>query len=103
MALAAKRPGSPHVALAWAMVAFVVLRCALLLTLDNSEPRYTLEFFPLLIVWASFLESAAASDRRLDALVLIACGLAVGLDLIRLLVDLLVVLDVGVDRGPIVL
>ncbi len=55
----------PHVALAWAMVAFVVLRCALLLTIDNSEPRYTLEFFPLLIVWASFLESAAASDRRL--------------------------------------
>ena len=24
---------------------------ALLLTLDNSEPRYTLEFFPVLIVW----------------------------------------------------
>ena len=35
------------------MVGFVVLRCALLLTLDNSEPRYTLEFFPLLIVWGS--------------------------------------------------
>jgi 4-amino-4-deoxy-L-arabinose transferase-like glycosyltransferase len=44
-----------HLALAGAMVAFVVLRCALLLTLDNSEPRYTLEFFPLLMVWASFL------------------------------------------------
>jgi len=27
------------------------LRCALLLTLDNSEPRYTLEFFPVLLVW----------------------------------------------------
>ena len=38
-----------------AMVGFVVLRCLLLLTLDNSEPRYTLEFFPLLIVWGSFL------------------------------------------------
>lgn len=37
------------------MVAFVVLRCALLLTLDNSEPRYTLEIFPLLILWASAL------------------------------------------------
>jgi hypothetical protein len=35
------------------MLAFVLLRCALLLTLDNSEPRYTLEFFPLLILWAS--------------------------------------------------
>jgi hypothetical protein len=45
----------PHLALAWAMLGFVILRCALLLTLDNSEPRYTLEFFPLLIVWGSFL------------------------------------------------
>lgn len=39
--------------LAWSMFAFVLLRCALLLTLDNSEPRYTLEFFPLLVLWAS--------------------------------------------------
>jgi 4-amino-4-deoxy-L-arabinose transferase-like glycosyltransferase len=46
---------SPHDALAAAMVGFVVLRCALLFTLDNSEPRYTLELFPLLIVWGSFL------------------------------------------------
>jgi hypothetical protein len=45
----------PHLPLACAMVGFIVLRCVLLLTLDNSEPRYTLEFFPLLIVWASFL------------------------------------------------
>jgi 4-amino-4-deoxy-L-arabinose transferase-like glycosyltransferase len=49
------RGWSAYSALAIAMAAFVVLRCALLLTLDNSEPRYTLEFFPLLIVWASFL------------------------------------------------
>jgi 4-amino-4-deoxy-L-arabinose transferase-like glycosyltransferase len=47
-----------HVALAGAMLGFVVLRCALLLTLDNSEPRYTLEFFPLLIVWGSFAFSS---------------------------------------------
>ncbi|MGD0445178.1 MAG: hypothetical protein ABSA39_14685, partial [Edaphobacter sp.] len=47
-----------HGALAAAMLAFAVLRCALLLTLDNSEPRYTLEFFPLLIVWGSFLFAA---------------------------------------------
>ncbi|MEI9977452.1 MAG: glycosyltransferase family 39 protein [Edaphobacter sp.] len=45
--------------LAAAMVGFVVLRCALLLTLDNSEPRYTLEFFPLLIVWGSALFRSA--------------------------------------------
>ena len=44
--------GSPSrsAPLAWSMLAFVALRCALLLTLDNSEPRYTLEFFPILIV-----------------------------------------------------
>ncbi len=46
---------APHNALVAAMIGFVVLRCALLLTLDNSEPRYTLEFFPPLIVWASYL------------------------------------------------
>ena len=45
----------PHLPLVAAMVGFVVLRCALLLTIDNSEPRYTLEFFPLLILWGSFL------------------------------------------------
>ena len=33
----------------WAMVGTLVLRCAVLLTIDNSEPRYTLEFFPVLI------------------------------------------------------
>jgi 4-amino-4-deoxy-L-arabinose transferase-like glycosyltransferase len=45
----------PHLPLVGAMLGFVVLRCALLLTLDNSEPRYTLEFFPLLIVWGSYV------------------------------------------------
>ena len=37
--------------LGWAMAGTIGLRCALLLTLDNSEPRYTLEFFPVLLVW----------------------------------------------------
>ena len=41
--------------LLWSMTAFVLLRCALLLTLDNSEPRYTLELFPILIVCAAAL------------------------------------------------
>ena len=36
--------------LALAMIAYVGLRCALLLTLDNAEQRYTLEFFPILFV-----------------------------------------------------
>jgi hypothetical protein len=46
------------------MMGFVVLRCALLLTLDNSEPRYTLEFFPLLIVWGSFVFSTIGRTTR---------------------------------------
>ena len=54
----------PHLALAGAMIGFVVLRCALLLTLDNSEPRYTLEFFPPLIVWGSFLFSTIRRTTR---------------------------------------
>jgi hypothetical protein len=48
-----RRGWGPDAPLAWSMLSFVLLRCALLLTLDNSEPRYTLEFFPLLILWAS--------------------------------------------------
>jgi 4-amino-4-deoxy-L-arabinose transferase-like glycosyltransferase len=49
-------PGSPanqFRALALAMAASLILRAALLLTIDNSEPRYTLEFFPILFVWAA--------------------------------------------------
>ncbi len=41
--------------LAGAMAASILLRVLLLLTLDNSEPRYTLEFFPVLLVWAGAL------------------------------------------------
>jgi 4-amino-4-deoxy-L-arabinose transferase-like glycosyltransferase len=46
------RGGTDRVLLA-AMLGYVALRCALLLTIDNSEPRYTLEFFPLLWVWGA--------------------------------------------------
>lgn len=45
-----RRGWDGNAGLAWAMAGFVVLRCALLLTLDNSEPRYTLEFFPVIVV-----------------------------------------------------
>lgn len=41
--------------LAWAMLGYLLLRLALLLTIDNSEPRYTLEFFPLLAIWTGAL------------------------------------------------
>ncbi len=44
-----------------AILAFVLLRCALLLTLEAPEPRYTLEFFPPLIALAAI----AISGRRL--------------------------------------
>ena len=49
--------------IARAMAASILLRCALLLTLDNSEPRYTLEFYPVLLVWAGalFAQSRPAS------------------------------------------
>ena len=57
-----RRGESTYSALACSMAAFFVLRCTLLLTLDNSEPRYTLEFFPLLIVWASRIFRADSSQ-----------------------------------------
>jgi 4-amino-4-deoxy-L-arabinose transferase-like glycosyltransferase len=44
-----KRGANP---IAPAMLAFVALRFLLLLTLDNSEPRYTLEAFPFIILLA---------------------------------------------------
>jgi hypothetical protein len=49
-------------------VGFFLLRCGLLLTLDNSEPRYTLEFFPLLILWtaAIFISEEKKQTRRLS-------------------------------------
>jgi hypothetical protein len=48
------------------MAAFVVLRFLLLLTLDNSEPRYTLEAFPVVILFAGF---AFARARKFNFLV----------------------------------
>jgi hypothetical protein len=39
-------------------VVYVVLRCALLSTIENSEPRYTLEAFPMVLACA-----ACAFDR----------------------------------------
>jgi 4-amino-4-deoxy-L-arabinose transferase-like glycosyltransferase len=55
--------------LASSMIGFVVLRCALLLTLDNSEPRYTLELYPVIIVWAASVFSRSdATTLREEAL-----------------------------------
>jgi len=49
-----KRAWPTHRVLAFSMVGFVLLRSALLLTLDNSEPRYTLDCYPIVILLASF-------------------------------------------------
>ena len=48
-----------------AIGAFFLLRTALLLTLDNSEPRYVLECFPIVFLFAaaSFLSSPQNSDQ----------------------------------------
>jgi hypothetical protein len=35
------------------MLAFVLLRCALLVTIEAPEPRYTLECFPVVIALAA--------------------------------------------------
>ena len=47
----------------WPMLLFVLLRSALLATIDNSEPRYTLECFPVVMV----LAAAALSIGRVAA------------------------------------
>jgi len=49
-------------AIAVAMLGFVALRCVLLLTLDNSEPRYTLECFPVVILLGSFAVAKLRSE-----------------------------------------
>jgi hypothetical protein len=56
----------PYRELAFAMAASLILRCALLLTIDNSEPRYTLEFFPVLFVWAGALFAEPPRRNHLD-------------------------------------
>ena len=52
-----------------AILAFVALRCALLLTLEASEPRYTLECFPPLLALAAIAWAGPrASVRSKDSL-----------------------------------
>jgi 4-amino-4-deoxy-L-arabinose transferase-like glycosyltransferase len=56
-----RRAWDDRAAIACTILGFVALRCALLLTLDNSEPRYTLECFPVVI----FLGAIALLPRGL--------------------------------------
>ncbi len=62
-----KRRWSGHTALALAMLASILLRCALLLTLDNSDPRYTLEFFPVLFFFGAVVLAKASDWSRLSS------------------------------------
>lgn len=52
----------PHYS--WAILAFILLRCALLLTLEAPETRYTLECFPFILVLASIALADIAFVRR---------------------------------------
>lgn len=54
-------------ALGYAMVAFVLLRCVLLMTLDNSEQRYTMECFPVVLLLASFALAKPEPGSNPDA------------------------------------
>jgi 4-amino-4-deoxy-L-arabinose transferase-like glycosyltransferase len=47
--------------LLWVIAAFTVLRCALLLTIEAPEPRYTLEWYPMLIFLAGIALAGEAS------------------------------------------
>jgi hypothetical protein len=49
-----------HVPFATVMIAYVALRCLLLLTLETPESRYTLECFPIVFI----LAGAALAGRR---------------------------------------
>jgi 4-amino-4-deoxy-L-arabinose transferase-like glycosyltransferase len=57
-----RRGWDGYAVLGWSTFGFFILRCALLLTLDNSEPRYTLEFFPLLVLWAGAIYCSGFSS-----------------------------------------
>ncbi len=52
-------------ALAWSMVVSLVLRGLLLMTLDNSEPRYTLEFYPVFLVAIGALVARNKADKAI--------------------------------------
>ena len=52
------------------LLAYVALRCVVLLGMPNAEPRYTLEAFPIVIVAAAvaFLPSLRSGKQGLGGL-----------------------------------
>jgi hypothetical protein len=57
-------------ALLWICIAFTVMRCALLLTIEAPETRYTLEWYPILI----FLAGVALAGTRAKSTEISAVG-----------------------------
>ncbi len=45
------------------LLAYVALRCMVLLGMPNAEPRYTLEAFPIVIAAAAVALTKAASQQ----------------------------------------
>jgi hypothetical protein len=63
--MSANQPGQRcYGELAMALMASVILRAALLLYIVNSEPRYTLEFFPIFFIWIGVLFAEPHKVRR---------------------------------------
>ncbi|MFZ0664012.1 MAG: glycosyltransferase family 39 protein [Acidobacteriaceae bacterium] len=50
-----------------AMLAFILMRCALLATIAAPEPRYTLECFPMIIALAAIALSGKAATKQQSA------------------------------------
>ena len=60
---AGSRPAAATASWPWPWLASIVLRSILLLFIDNSEPRYTLEFFPVFFVWiGAFFDAQHPSE-----------------------------------------
>jgi Dolichyl-phosphate-mannose-protein mannosyltransferase len=54
-------------ALAGLLLLFIVLRSGFLGTLENPEPRYTLEMYPMVIVFAAYALASKGRTRRLPS------------------------------------
>jgi len=53
---------------AWLFILWVLLRCALLATLENPETRYTLECYPVVLLFAAAnLKSRPEQERLVPA------------------------------------
>ena len=57
-----------HVACAGLFVLWIALRCAFLATIENPEPRYTLECFPMVCVLASALTKSSPETEHAASL-----------------------------------